>query len=124
MLVSSVDKKIVELRDTKQAAIYDGLKLDVNTYGMHTALRDVISYHESCSFMTGLQKALDEGAQGGNAQKILRLRTIMLSLQNEIAPIAVIPADKRNSAQNEQYARLKDRLDKVNDSLKSLETQQ
>lgn len=119
MIVPSVDKKIVEIRESKLTIIYDGLKKPISEYGMHQALRDVVAYHQSCSFMTGLQKALDEGTQGTNSQKILRLRANMASVTAEMDGLK----NATDDASKTRLAHLKERLAALSDALKTLETQ-
>lgn len=81
MLVTAVDKKIVEMRETKLTHIYDMLKQPLDKYTVQEALRDVVEMHSTCSFIDGLQKALDEGTQGTAAQKITRLKMSLMSVQ-------------------------------------------
>jgi len=84
ILVAAVDKKIQEIRDVKAQAIYTGMGNTVNDYPVVYAIRDIVVFHNSCSFMTGLQKALDEGTQGTAAQKVLRLREALRGVEAEI----------------------------------------
>jgi hypothetical protein len=119
--VTSVDKKIVELRDLKRASIYDSLKKGINDYGMHEALRDVIAYHQSCSFMTGLQRALDEGTQGTNAQKTIRLRASVASVSNQMSTIT--EDQLKTTAGKDQFAQLNARLTSLTEALKAAENQ-
>lgn len=83
MLVHAVDKKILELRDTRAQAMQTKLKTSIEDYSVNEALSDWTQFHSACSFMTGLQKALDEGIQGGNAQKMLRLKANLRSVEVE-----------------------------------------
>jgi hypothetical protein len=91
MLITAVDRKIVEMRDTRMQAVYVALKQDINAYTMHEALRDVIALHSTCSFMNGLQKALEEGTQAGAAQRILRLKASLQSATTELAALSALP---------------------------------
>jgi len=118
MLVTAVDKKIVEGRDSKADAIYLSLKQPISAYSMHDALRDVFALHNTCSFMNGLQKALEEGTQGSNAQRIVRLRSNLASIGSEIDTIAV--AD-RSGRLKDKYDQLATRYKAVSDTLKTLE---
>lgn len=61
MLATAITKKIGETRKKQREAIIQSLK--ENPDPIHLALLDVIDYHQTCSFMFGLQKALDEGTQ-------------------------------------------------------------
>lgn len=64
MVVTAVTKKIREARDTKAAAIIPGnFAKTINAYPMLMGIYDVIGYHYTCSFMFGLEKALEEGTQ-------------------------------------------------------------
>lgn len=95
ILVTSVDKKIVEMRDHREQQIFASMALPVDKYPVQVALHEVISMHSSCSFIDGLQKALDEGTQGTSAQKIARLRATLRSLESEYAVVgnkAGVPA--------------------------------
>lgn len=114
MIVTSVDKKIVEIRDAKQSAIYAELKKPIAQYPLHTALRDVVDYHVSCSFMTGLQRALDEGTQGTNAQKVLRLRANFAAVASQVP---------KATPGSQEETLLKERLTAISEALKALENQ-
>ena len=92
MLITAVDRKIVEMRDTRMQAIHSSLKLDMNAYSMHEALRDVITLHSTCSFMSGLQKALEEGSQAGPAQRTMRLKASLRSAMDDLAVYTALPA--------------------------------
>ena len=118
ILITAVDKKIVEGRETRADAIYQSLKLPMSSYPMHSALRDVFSLHNSCSFMNGLQKALEEGNQGSNAQKIVRLRTNLATIGAEMDAISV--ADRAGKSKD-KYDQLLVRYKAVGETLKALE---
>ena len=84
MLVTAVDKKIVEMRDEKMRGIYTSLKKDdIAAYSIHEALRDLIVLHNKCSFIDGLEKALQEGTQDTSTAKTARLRANLLLLRGE-----------------------------------------
>ncbi len=61
VLVPAVVKKIRMLREDSRKQIVSRLKDGVPDYSIHEAILDVVAYHQSCSFMHGLQKALEEG---------------------------------------------------------------
>jgi hypothetical protein len=82
--VTAVDKKLMEIRDSKMQGIHRALEKPINEYSMIQALSDVTRLHTSCSFMDGLQKALEEGTQNQIPQKILRLRETLRTLNNEL----------------------------------------
>lgn len=83
MLATAVDKKIVENRQAQISAINVSLANDLSKYSVNAALVDVIRLHDSCSFMDGLQRALDEGTQTSPDQKIAKLRTRLAALTKE-----------------------------------------
>jgi hypothetical protein len=110
MLVTAVDKKILELREMRMATIYTNLKSDIDAYPVQEALRDVVALHSSCSFIDGLQKALDEGTQDSTAKKILRLRQSVHELNLEY--------EKVDATKNAPRAEgLKKRIDAINAAL-------
>lgn len=82
-LIQGVDKKIIEMRNAKMQSMHDSLKLTIDKYGMDEALRDVIMFHSSCSFMDGLQKALEEGTQNPGPARLQRLRTALATMNLE-----------------------------------------
>lgn len=61
VLVSAVVRKIETMRRTDRGKIRETLKKRHSDYPIHIALLDVVEYHRSCSFMFGLQRALEEG---------------------------------------------------------------
>lgn len=85
MLVTATSKKIRETRDTKASALLPGnVKKPIDEYPMTMALRDVIDYHYSCSFMLGLEKALEEGSQSGADSKRAKFELEKRTLENYI----------------------------------------
>lgn len=83
ILVTSVDKKIVEMRESRMQAIAQEWKKPLAEYGMNEAIQDVVRLHATCSFMDGLHKALEEGTQDQTGQRILRLRASLQVLDAE-----------------------------------------
>jgi hypothetical protein len=64
MIVTAVTQKIREARDTRMATmIPSNFGKSMSDYPMQAALRDVMTYHYTCSFMLGLERALQEGTQ-------------------------------------------------------------
>ena len=61
VLVPAVVKKIRMLREENRKQIVLRFKEGVPNYSIHEAILDVVAYHQSCSFMHGLQRALEEG---------------------------------------------------------------
>lgn len=87
MLVTAIDKKINEVRDRKAQELHTRTEQDLASYGVGQALQDWSSFHASCSFMSGLRLALDEGTQGGNAQKMMRLKQSLRDARAESATL-------------------------------------
>ena len=111
MLVTSVDKKILEMREARMAVIHESLKADIEVYTAPEALRDVVALHSTCSFIDGLQKALEEGTQDTSAKKILRLRESLRALTNQYK--ALDPTKDKV-----QLAGLEARIDALTQALK------
>ncbi len=94
MLVTATSKKIRETRDTRAAALMSPATFGKSTaqYPMVLAVHDVVRYHYSCSFMQGLELALQEGTDSGIDAKKARLenekRTIELALDNRVAMLS------------------------------------
>jgi len=63
VLVPAVARKIETIRTKGRKAIKDEIKKPYSEYPIHIALLDVVEYHRSCSFMLGLQLALEEGTR-------------------------------------------------------------
>lgn len=84
-LVSSIDKKIVELREAKAEEINTRLEShSINQYSTNSALNDFYKFHYSCSFMDGLRLALEEGSQESAARKLSRLKSNLTSISAEV----------------------------------------
>lgn len=116
ILITAVDKKIAELRDSRARAIHEALSRDINQYGMHAALRDLVGFHQSCSFMDGLQKALEEGNQPSSERKMVRLRQTLLGISSDLHTYC--RADPSSAECVETKARFK----ATSDALKVLES--
>ncbi|MCL9799831.1 hypothetical protein [Pseudomonas sp. AKS31] len=85
MLITSVDKKIVELREGKAEEIYTSLESkDANAYSVNRALLDFYRFHDSCSFMDGLRVALAEGTNESTSHKLDRLKNNLVLLAREV----------------------------------------
>jgi len=54
VLVPAVARKIETIRSTGRRNIRDNLIKSHEAYPIHIALLDVVEYHRSCSFMSGL----------------------------------------------------------------------
>lgn len=122
MLITAVDKKIMELREQKMVALHASLKLPMSDYSASEALRDVVLFHSTCSFMTGLQKALDEGTQTPDAaDRAARLRTRRIAELTETVRMLSLEYNSKSDAEQKTVGgvKLKDRLEAVADLLKS-----
>jgi hypothetical protein len=113
VLVFAVDKKILELRNAQLLGIKSKFGKPIGEYSMNAALLDTVEYHQSCSFMNGLVKALDEGTQGGNLQKISRLRNNLVQIE----------ADLHRGPDPTMKTALDERYKAISDELKTLEAQ-
>lgn len=116
MLVTAVDKKIVETRDAKMLEIAKSLKQNIGAYSIHEALRDVLALHNSCSFIDGLERALREGTQDMSLVKVARLRTTLQSLVAERLTLVANPNTKA------QVDGLDQRITALNTALKAEES--
>ncbi len=95
-------------------------------YTLPTALADVVQYHNTCSFMYGLNKALQEGIQDTTEADIAKLtrRLTMVSLQigqknMEISQPGLDEEDKESL--KSERKKLTERYDAISDALKELE---
>lgn len=122
-IVTAVTKKIREARAAKVVSIIPGnLAKPMGEYPMVMAVHDVMDYHYSCSFMYGLEKALEEGSQPGLEAKTAKLeqeknrlelyvdnRTRHLSLTSGVPPTSdpgIVGANIRISAIEAQLLNL------------------
>lgn len=97
MLVTATTKKIREVREGKATAMLlpGTLNKSVAEYPVVLAIRNVVDYHYSCSFMLGLERALEEGTQPGVEAKKARFeqekRTLELYVAARSAALSVGP---------------------------------
>lgn len=89
VIVPVVDKKIMQSRDTRARAIYGSFNKTANEFSADQALREVVTFHYSCSFMDGLRLALEEGVQETARQKANRLGAALALINAEVAGISV-----------------------------------
>ncbi len=95
VLVPAIIKKINEIRLNERNAIMT--KYEANKggkyedYPLNFALADIIKYHQTCSFMLGLQKALEEGTQPATGQDRAsleqKLKVLVLEKDNRISEL-------------------------------------
>ncbi|MGE5506572.1 MAG: lipoprotein [Actinomycetota bacterium] len=84
-LVPVVVKKITDARPSLRSALMEKVRTnDIDHYPMNEAVQDVLDYHYTCSFMWGLNKALEEGAQPSKDAKIAKLDVRRMYLQGQM----------------------------------------
>ena len=84
MLVTSISKKIREGRlEQRNFMIKRMHEESIVDYTMNEAISNVVHYHGTCTFMYGLEKALEEGNQNGTEQKKLALERQLQKLKFE-----------------------------------------
>lgn len=119
MIVTAVDKKIVESYEAKMAAIDLKMGEEYASYGINQAIRDISTLHSSCSFMSGLRLALEEGTKGSNINKIAALRRNLMNI--EVDRKKYCPSDN-SKAQEFACANVKVRANTVTGNLTLLES--
>ena len=115
LLVTAVTMKIREVRDAKAMAIIPGkLKEPINDYPMLMAIHEIISYHYTCSFMFGLEKALKEGIQSTADSRRVKLEQerqfVEFQLATKIKSLTEAKVTPENFDSDVAYKGLKDRL--------------
>ncbi|WP_413796094.1 hypothetical protein [Aeromonas dhakensis] len=69
MLVTAIDKKIVDKRETAAINIHNKMQKPIDQYSISEAMFDISTFHNNCSFMEGLRYALVEGEGNIDAHK-------------------------------------------------------
>jgi DNA repair exonuclease SbcCD ATPase subunit len=111
-LVSAVVNKIVEGRNNKSSFIADKiLKSSYKEYPINLAVNDILDYHNSCSFMHGLLKAIKEGSTDSRVAKIRELEHTLNILKLQL-----------EQKGNTDKSALQDRYDAINETLTTLQT--
>lgn len=137
MLSTAITSKIRDSRKTLRSTLIEKLDTkDKKQYTFDRAVQDVIDYHNSCSFMNGLELALKEGTQNNPANKILTLNQNLKSLsseydsrkkqiQNNQKKTGQMAADatalESLYANDPQLTGIASRINSINESLKNLE---
>lgn len=83
-MVTAITTKIRQAREQKSLDILHHFNDSIATYPVMLALSDVVKYHYTCSFMYGLEKALDEGVQSSLESKKVKLEQEKQQLINFI----------------------------------------
>ncbi|MDQ6987929.1 MAG: hypothetical protein Q9M25_09015 [Mariprofundaceae bacterium] len=68
-------KKIRQGRNTKADKFVSHFNEPIAKYSVQQALWDVIQYHQTCSFMYGLRKALEEGEKPAISSQIAKVES-------------------------------------------------
>jgi hypothetical protein len=129
MLVTSVSKKIREGRLEQRNAMIKRMRSDnITDYTMNEALLNVLEYHNTCSFMYGLEKALEDGNQNGTELKKLALERQLqkLNLEKKLRENELEVLKKTDSslikADDADLKGLNLRVKALHDALQALET--
>lgn len=121
LLVPAVVKKINESRAKERKDIIDKYEKnraqDYEKYPVSIALLDIIKYHQTCSFMFGLQKALEEGTQKtqepDTASLEQKLKLLVLERDNRIRELKAQNV-KDEDIKNDKYIKsLEDQIDAI-----------
>lgn len=84
MLATAISKKIREGRIEQRNTIVKHMREDtIEIYTMNEAISNVMEYHNTCSFMYGMEKTLEEGNQNGTELKKLALERQLNKLELE-----------------------------------------
>lgn len=125
MVAQAVTKKIRDAKTEQRKAILKKITNDIDHYSMDESLLDVIEYHQTCSFMFGLEKALEEGTQNNSDSKRARTRN---DLEQKLK-LALIELDDRkrlkaaDAETDPQVIKLTDRINTLNDQIKTLDAE-
>ena len=132
MLTQAITKKINEIRITKFNGIKSRIEsLNDHPYGIAELINDTLDYHNDCSFMVGLQKALDEGT-GDNSVALklsdLQRKALGLQLEMDARMKALNMGTTKNcandSCRNDSVCKLIcERYDAIAVQIKALETE-
>ena len=127
VLVPAIVKKINESRQASRKNIFQKYETNKNEdyekYPVNIALLDVIEYHQTCSFMSGLQKALYEGIQNTKERDMgfLEQKRTLLTLQYD-ARIKELK-DSKNINEDPTAKGLKSQIESINEQIIQLQKQ-
>lgn len=124
MLVTSVTRKIREGRVEKRNAILLRMRSDdIYQYTLNESLADVMAYHITCSFMYGLERALEEGTENGAARKRLVFERDLQKAVNEYdVRIKLFEIKDITKTTDPQALALKARIELLNKQLNTLDS--
>jgi hypothetical protein len=123
MLSMSVSKKIREGRLEERNMIVKRLRSDeMENYTMNEALSNVIEYHNTCTFMYGLEKALEDGNQNGTELKKLALERQLekLHLEKQLREKELKTANDWKA--DDEWIGMNARITALHKAIQSLET--
>ena len=117
-VVSTVSKKIRESRELRRNAILNHLRNDaLDAYPVNQAISDVLDYHNTCSFMYGLERAIEEGSTSGAEHRRQALESELRRLMGEAVLIA---QDGNDSVKTAYRTGLEERIKAIHAELKVL----
>lgn len=123
MVAQAVTMKIREAKTEQRKEILKKIKSDINHYTMDESLLDAIEYHQTCSFMFGLEKALEEGTKNNSDTKRMNTRN---ALQQKLRLTLIELDDRKKLKANEastdpQVIKLTERVNALNDQIKAID---
>jgi len=83
-VVTAITSKIRQARTEKASQLNIHYSKDLSTYPLMQALSDIVDYHYTCSFVYGLEKALEEGQASSADIKRSKLEQERQQLQNTL----------------------------------------
>jgi hypothetical protein len=129
IVISSIVKKIRDDREKRRAQILANLRdpaLSYANYPINVAIADVQEYHHHCSFIYGLQKALEEGTQDTKGQRVLQLKRdldeVELQMKNRANELGLKTLSEESMSKDYLLNRLKARSDSINRELIASQT--
>lgn len=123
MVAQAVTIKIREAKTEQRKEILKKIKTDISHYTMDESLLDAIEYHQTCSFMFGLEKALEEGTKNNSDTKRMNTRN---ALQQKLRLTLIELDDRKKLKANEtatdpQVIKLTERVNALNDQIKAID---
>ena len=120
-VVTAVTSKIRQIRVEKSAQLDKYYEDDMTDYPMMRAISDVVAYHYSCSFVYGLEKALEEGQTSTSEIKRNKLELERGQLQNAL-DVRISRVTVENARNDAGIAGLTKRIKAIDDELERLTT--
>jgi hypothetical protein len=90
VLVSAVSRAIRDERTGISRSIDEGMTKPITDYNADTMIRDINRYHQSCSFIRGLElvvRAVDRTATSDRTEQIQRYNDAITALDGEIGKV-------------------------------------